>query len=201
MSESVVILDYANPRPDRPANSRLIVEILADGVRVTDPPGPSHGTLGIRSGWVMLSLSFVVALALVVSGKLREEAKSIVSPIGIGLIGFAVISAGKKAARQPLVIEARDGVLTLCPRSGFRNRYTWRYRRVRKFYITMPSSDLLTGRLLCHLQIHSTLGGSTVLLTNHPVEECRWVADLLQREVNRADEFPSAPKISPHVRV
>jgi hypothetical protein len=180
------ILAYANLRGQQPAESRFTIERHADGVTLTDPPDPQRARGNRMTGALMLVLAGIWA-AFVAHEFVRNwrlgELSWLIYPTFVGTLGALLWLDGRRAARQPLVLEARGGRLvvrrgTLRSSDGRRE-----FSRADLHKITVPigTPSLPTMRLISGVYVSPKLGFATPLFTNRPKEECEWVAEELRR--------------------
>jgi len=192
MSESPLppILTYANLRDVQPADSRIEIERHADGsVTLTEPPDPRK-SLGSRVGGAVLVILAGWWAAFVVYDAIRggwrpEELQWLVMPATMGGLGALLWFEGRRAARRPLVIEARRGELVL------RTGDFLSLGRPRAFHdvtpgrvaVPMGSPNLTTMRMHSGVYVRSTLALAVPLVQNRPKDECEWLANELRRAV------------------
>jgi hypothetical protein len=184
------ILSYANPSGGgQPAHSRFVYKRHVDGtVTLTEPPDPrqSRGKRIVGMLVVLLALSWLVFVMI-------EQMKSgwrvafppgyFIPPFFLGFFGSLTWLEARYAARQPLVIEARPGVLTV----QFRTLITSSRRRVFRGRllgkITVPTGvpSVPSMRMYSGVYVVQTFGVAIPLVSNRPKDECDWIAGVLRR--------------------
>jgi hypothetical protein len=184
MSTETPVLSYANPRPDRPADTRLELEVFDDGLRFTDPPDPSRAKRARGMSIFFFGGAVVLPVLLYVFDRYRPSAQLFLQAILLSAMAIGLRYRARMLERYPFRVKARAGRVMTYYR-GRAKPVVWPYEKVRKLHVTMPSRRLSDRREMSYLQIHSKWGGNITLLHNRPTDECRWVADLINHEVER----------------
>jgi hypothetical protein len=166
---------YATAGNIQPPNSRIVCEILPDGVRLTEP---AYFLQGWRQ-WFFGFFPMIIGIVLVVGDRMEHGRPTL---IGILFLLFAVVLIGEgwRRGTRPLVIEADCRHLTVIQPSLLMRRIRWSRDSIAGI-TTQTISVGLNGKPFARILLKKQWGLSAAILGTRPKDECLWIASVLRQ--------------------
>jgi hypothetical protein len=173
------ILGYHTP-DHQPPESRIVVEHVPDGIRLTDPPVDWFDALCQRPVLLsVLAFATIIAFTLVVQTQNRHHTLSFI----FFFVCIAVVTTGlgydaHVRSSQPTVIEVRGRFLTVIRPVHFHRRLRWHADQIASIHAT-SGIPTLSMQLASDLVLIPQTYFSIHILIRRPKTEVVWLANLL----------------------
>jgi hypothetical protein len=166
---------YATAGNIQPPDSRIVCELLQDGVRLIEPAYFSRG-------WRLGVVSFILLASGIgfVAGGLTDHSSVIF--VGIIFLLFGVVMTGESLRRgnRPLVIEANRQLLAMLQPSLLTRRIVWPRDSIKGIVVSNLSTSV-TGRPMSRVLLTKRFELPTTILGGRPRGECLWAANVLRQ--------------------
>jgi hypothetical protein len=181
--------------PDQPAGSKVLVEQQPQSIVLTVPPaGLWRGSKGLFA-FALFWLGFMVVFTTMVLF-IRPGDGLLIFIAFITLfwgVGIALLLAAINMGRRKAVLAVVDGTLMIYQTGLFRaKRHEWPKDKVEAIR-TGPSGMEVNEAPVLELQVISTKGTKVGLLAGRDLDELRWLATVLRRNLNPKN-LPSETK-------
>lgn len=194
------MLNYATPAIGRfasqPAYSRINCQWTQHGLRLDEPPlGKvrwAYRAVGAALLLLCLLLLYRGTLEALHDGHLAAAYPFAVFAT-LTLIGGALaIGEGEAQRRRALVIEVRDGWLTVARPTVFLPRRRWAVTAIRRVRADPAGREFPSMRAIASLIVAERFLWRSTPLIVRPSEECRWLAAILNAAVAEQRTAPAA---------
>src|SRR5688500_13314003 len=179
-----------------PVDSRLVLERLGDGVRITDPPSGWRGAVGQM---VVAGVGVLLCVVLVVGlwRALRSPELSAVGALAVMLLGALCMTCAMcvvswRAATRPAVIEARGGKLRVEQPGIIGGTREWPAGKIRELQGGAGAMGLGPLRVMSEVKVITGWWSTAkrVMGWRRPAE-AEWMARVLRKELGLPEPVKS----------